>query len=155
MNNPDRAAASKKRPDINNPDDMAELFESIRPMAEEGHAYAQNALGTLYYNGVGTDQNFEAAHKWYKLAAEQGEVRAQACLAGMYEAGIGVLQNLAEALKWYQSASEGGDAEAQANLGAIYANGSGVAKDYSSRSNAVVEKRSGAAAGESRKSPKG
>ena len=91
----------------------------------------------------------------YKLAAEQGEVRAQACLAGMYEAGIGVLQNLAEALKWYQSASEGGDAEAQANLGAIYANGSGVAKDYSSRSNAVVEKRSGAAAGESRKSPKG
>ena len=88
-------------------------------------------------------------------ALASGEVRAQACLAGMYAAGIGVLQNLAEALKWYQSASEGGDAEAQANLGAIYANGSGVAKDYSSRSNAVVEKRSGAAAGESRKSPKG
>ena len=79
---------------------MAELFESIRPMAEEGDAFAQNTLGTLYYNGVGTHQDFETAHKWYKLAAEQGNTISQLNLGLSYATGKGVIKNDVYAYMW-------------------------------------------------------
>jgi len=89
----------KRQLDVNSETDMKELFNSMVPLAEEGHSFAQNALGVCYYNGTGVDQNFSMALKWYNLAAEQGEVRAQACLAGMYETATGTDEDLENEVK--------------------------------------------------------
>jgi hypothetical protein len=43
----------------------------IRPLAEEGDAYAQLAMGMLYYNGWITPQDYVQARKWFNLAASR------------------------------------------------------------------------------------
>jgi len=41
--------------------------------AEQGHAGAQNNLGTLYAEGQGVTQNNVSAYLWFSLAAAQGD----------------------------------------------------------------------------------
>ncbi len=95
-------------------------------LAEQGNAYAQNNLGTMYDNGEGVPENDVEAVKWYRLAAEQGNADAQSNLGFMYANGEGVPENDTEAVKWYRLAAEQGNATAQYNLGVRYANGEGV-----------------------------
>ena len=42
-----------------------------RPLAEQGDIDAQTAVGNLYYEGWGVEQNYVLAHMWYNLAAAQ------------------------------------------------------------------------------------
>ena len=59
--------------------------------AECGDEEAQNALGLCYEEGLGVDENFEEAFKWFSLAVKNG---AGPCalhnLARCYREGIGV-----------------------------------------------------------------
>ena len=105
-------------------------YEIWLPMAENGHAYAQTLLGSLYQNGEGVVQDYVEAARWYRLAAEQGIAGAQSNLGIMYHQGQGVLQDYAEAARWYRLAAEQGVAEAQFNLGFGYYQGIGVIQDY-------------------------
>jgi TPR repeat protein len=50
----------------------AEGVQGLRPLAEQGDAKAQFALGNLYYFGQGTLQDYVEAVKWFRKAAEQG-----------------------------------------------------------------------------------
>ena len=43
---------------------MKELLDIMVPLAEEGHSFAQHALGVCYYNGTGFDQDLSLALKW-------------------------------------------------------------------------------------------
>ena len=110
--------------------DYATALRLIRPLADQGDAYAQYNLGLRYANGQGVPQNYEEARKWYRLAADQGNTRSQFRLGVLYADGHGVPQNDAEALKWYRRAADRGNALAQYNLGVRYANGQGVTQDY-------------------------
>ena len=83
----------------------------------------------MYQNGLGVNQDYRQAIKWYRLVAEQGIANSQSNLGGMYDQGMGVLQDYKEAVKWYQLAAEQGLAQAQYNLGAMYYDGLGVLKD--------------------------
>lgn len=38
---------------------------------------AQNELGDCYYYGLGVEQNYEEAVKWYRKSAEQGNEYAK------------------------------------------------------------------------------
>jgi hypothetical protein len=40
--------------------------------ADRGDAFAQNALGVMYTNGLGVEKNYEQALAWYRKAADQG-----------------------------------------------------------------------------------
>ena len=40
-------------------------------------AIAQNNLGWMYYYGLGVEQDYTEALRWFKKAAEQGYVDAQ------------------------------------------------------------------------------
>jgi len=84
----------------------------------------------MYYNGKGVTQDYEAAIKWYKLAAEQGYAQAQELLGEMYRNGHGVTQDYETAFKWYKLAAEQGNSIAQNNLGAMFALGHGVTQDF-------------------------
>ena len=47
-----------------------------RKAAEQGHAEAQYRLGAMYREGVGVQQDYVHAHKWYHLAARLGSEQA-------------------------------------------------------------------------------
>jgi TPR repeat protein len=61
--------------------DYATALGLLRPLAEQGLAKAQYALGAMYDHGWGVPQNYAEALKWYRLAADQGDVLAQNSLA--------------------------------------------------------------------------
>lgn len=110
--------------------DYATLSRILRPLAEQGEAWAQYNLGLMYDNGDGVPQDYAAALRWYRKAADQGFSLAQYSLGLMYFHGQGVRQDYAVAVGWYRKAAEKGLALAQNNLGTMYFNGQGVRQDY-------------------------
>lgn len=109
--------------------DYATAISLFQPLADDGDASAQVALGVMYDNGQGVTRDYIQAVKWYRLAAEQGNVDGEAALGTMYDNGHGVAQDDAEAVKWYRLAAKQGDAVAQYNLGVMYKNGRGAPPD--------------------------
>ena len=57
---------------------------SIRPAADQGHPGAQNLLGVMYFKGDEVPRNFDAAVRWWTLAAAQGDANAQYNLGFLY-----------------------------------------------------------------------
>ena len=74
------------------------------PAAEEGDADAQNTVGEIFEQGLGTDPNYEVAALWYGRAAEQGHKTALFNLGTLYETGKGVEQDKVRALNLYRRA---------------------------------------------------
>jgi TPR repeat protein len=98
--------------------------------AECGSATAQSALGELYVEGRGVQQNDVEAIRWFRVAAEQGDAYAQCGLGTeMYVGGHGVEPDYSEALKWYRKSAEQGYPYAQFMLGEMYRGGLGVERD--------------------------
>lgn len=102
----------------------------FRPLAEQGNASAQHAIGKMYYLGQGVHQDYAEAMKWSRLAADQGNPLAQHNLGLIYYLGQGVPQDYKEAARWFQLAAEQGNASAQVNIGRMYYLGQGVSQDY-------------------------
>ena len=105
-----------------------------------------NLLGDFYRDGIGIEQNYEAASHYYQWAADNGDVEAMMSLSKLYEEGLGVEKNeeFAAALKarWWETiqwnvygimpldmakeqAKEGSE-EAMYQLGQRYQQGNGV-----------------------------
>ena len=74
------------------------------PAAESGEADAQNTVGEIFEQGLGTEPNFEVAALWYQRAAEQGHKGALVNLATLYETGSGVEKDKLKALNLYREA---------------------------------------------------
>jgi hypothetical protein len=68
----------------------ATALRLLRPLAEQGRAFAQYNLGLMYAEGQGVRQDDAEAVKWYRLAAVQGVAFAQYNLGLMYAEGQGV-----------------------------------------------------------------
>ena len=47
-----------------------------KPLADQGHAYAQYNLGWMYANGEGVPEDDAEAVRWLRLAADQGLAEA-------------------------------------------------------------------------------
>jgi TPR repeat protein len=77
---------------------------------------AQYRLARLYEHGLGTDQDYPEAARWYRAASENGYRPAHLALARLYEAGRGVPQDHAAAFDLYQKAAAGGDVDARDRL---------------------------------------
>ncbi len=111
--------------------DYATALLLWRPLADQGDAGAQGAVGRMYDLGKGVPQDYAQAVKWYRKAADQGDARGAVWPAAMYDLGKGVAQDYAEAVKWYRKAADQGNATAQVNLGGLRMNlGEGVPQDY-------------------------
>ena len=110
--------------------DYDTTFRKNLPLAKEGNATAQYNIGTMYYEGLGVDDNFDEALIWFRRSADQGYARAQSRLGFIYADGDEVPQDYALAVKWFQLAATQGHAKAQYNLGTLYRNGRGVPQDF-------------------------
>ncbi len=80
--------------------DYDTALKEWRPLAEQGDAKSQNALGVLYREGKGVPRDFRNARRWFRLAAEQGYAGGQYNLGMMYENGRGVRKNYVQAHMW-------------------------------------------------------
>ena len=91
--------------------DFNTALNNLKPLAKQGDARAQVALGLLYYFGTGVTEDHGQAAKWYRLAAEQGEAIAQFGLGSLYHHGQGVPQDFKTAHMWYNLATSNGFAK--------------------------------------------
>jgi TPR repeat protein len=82
-----------------------------RPLAGQGDAKAQAALGAMYAYGLDVPQDYAAALARYHKAADQGPAEAQYNLGLMYDNGHGAPQGYKAALVWSCKAVEQGLAE--------------------------------------------
>ncbi len=95
---------------------------AIQRFADDGRAWAQSDLGSLYEDGLVLPRNYTDAVYWYRSAAEQGYPGAQTNLGIMYARGRGVTASRRTAIDWFRRAAEQGDSVAQRNLEALGAN---------------------------------
>jgi TPR repeat protein len=109
--------------------DYATALRLWRPLADQGNAEAQYALGSMYDDGKGVPQNKAEALKLYRLAAERGNDGAQFSVGVLYFAGVAVSENRIEAAKWFRRAADQGHIGAQVYLALSYATGLGVPQD--------------------------
>jgi TPR repeat protein len=100
----------------------------LQPLADQGNAEAQFAIGNLCDTGK-TIMDPAKAAQWYRRAAEQGYPEAENNLGALYSNGEGVPHDHGQALKWWQLAAEQGLPTAQANLADLLADGDGVPQD--------------------------
>ena len=84
--------------------DFATALRLWQPLAEQGHAEAQNNLGVMYGYGYGVPQDEAEAAKWFRLAAEQGHAYSQGRLGGMLLDGRGVPRDYVQAHMWFSLA---------------------------------------------------
>jgi len=106
--------------------DFSTALEYWKPLAEEGHAEAQNMLGYMYRFGEGVEPDYQLARKWYRLSADKGNPTAQNNLGVMFRLGLGGDQDFQEAFYWFRRAADQGNGGAQNHLGLMYYKGEGV-----------------------------
>ena len=98
--------------------DYAEAKKWYLKAAEQGHADAQNNLGTMFFAGSGmSGPDYEQAVSWFRKAANQGQIDALYNIGVCYENGYGVSQDKLQAYHgWYRAAANKGHAAAQSKL---------------------------------------
>ena len=60
--------------------DYVPALRLFRPLAEQGNAKAQKALGIMFRKGQGVPKNFVRARMWFALAAKRGDAGGKAGL---------------------------------------------------------------------------
>ena len=109
----------------------AAAVQSIYKSAtEDRNPASMGRLGALYQQGLGVQQSYAEAIKWYMRAAEAGDADAMNNLGSLYVAGTGLQQDFAEAMKWYRHAVDAGSVMAITNIAKLYYFGLGVPRSY-------------------------
>lgn len=109
-----------------------EALALLKPLAEEGDAWAQHLLGMIYLNPYGVSgfsKDVLEADIWFAKAAEQGLDSAQHSLGRRCFRQEGVSKDYAECARWMRKAAEQGHANAQHDLADMYSEGVGVQRD--------------------------
>ncbi|MBT3784172.1 sel1 repeat family protein [bacterium] len=107
----------------------ADEIRDLKTQAQEGNITAQFRLGLMFSQAQGVRQSFEAAHKWFRMAASGGHPQAEFQLGLLYAKGEGVEQDYIMARSWYMKANAGGNLIAANKLGLMYLLGQGVDQD--------------------------
>ena len=107
-----------------------DLFYKLQICANFGDKRCQNQLGIWYEFGLGTEQNFELALKWYEKAAEQGYAAAYGNIGHLYYKGDGVEKDFQKFFKYSSIGADKNHPGCQYYLGFCYLKGIGVEKDY-------------------------
>ncbi|KAG0251559.1 hypothetical protein BGZ95_006864, partial [Linnemannia exigua] len=104
------------------------VLECYLKSVHKGHAYAQFAVGKLYFDGKdvaqdshsrGVVQDYTKAMEWFVKAANLGDVDAQNKIGEQYTQGQGVSQDYKKAMGWLTKAADQGHAIAQTNIGML------------------------------------
>jgi HEAT repeat protein len=80
--------------------DPALAFKYTLQAAEQGYVPAEAAVGMMYANGKGVQQNYPEAARWWLAAAEGGHVLAAGNVSMLYRGAAGVRPDSIIANKW-------------------------------------------------------
>jgi TPR repeat protein len=119
--------AYRKGTELARQKNFAEALRWYRVAANQGDADAQLALGNLYAQGEGVQQDYGAALLWFRKAADQGNSEAEDNVGAFYLFGMGVAQDYGEAMRWLRKSADQGNEVAERNIGIMYLKGLGVA----------------------------
>lgn len=106
------------------------MIALLEPCVELGHAEAENYLGMLYLNGIGTDVDVDKAYTHIANAAHKGYANAQYNLGRLYKYGTGCELSFTKAIDWFVKATANGNQRAAYTLGYMYYKGFGVPQSY-------------------------
>jgi Sel1 repeat len=109
--------------------DFALARANFSPLAANGDAEAERAMGQLLMQDCTGLQDKDAGANWLSKAADAGNIQAAAELGNAYMTGRGVAEDDNKAIPLLQKAADAGVKEAQTNLGYLYTNGRGVPMD--------------------------
>lgn len=109
--------------------DFAAAIKEWQPLATQGDARAQHALGRLYLLGDGVRRDPRAAADWFKRAADQGLPDGQFDLGQMIRDGVGMAADPHAAGAYFLKAAAKGHAGARYALGALFEQALGVTDD--------------------------
>ena len=107
-----------------------DLFYKLQVCASFGDKRCQNQLGIWYELGLGTEQNYELALKWFEKAAEQGYAAAYGNIGNLYYKGDGIEKDFQKFFEYNSIGAEKNHPGCQYNLGLCYLKGIDVEKDY-------------------------
>jgi hypothetical protein len=81
-------------------------FKYTLQAAEQGYVPAEAAVGMMFADGKGVEQNYAEAGKWWIAAAEGGHILAAGNVSMLYRGGSGVRPDAAVANKWAKFVSD-------------------------------------------------
>ena len=113
-----------------NESNKQDKFLMLKEKADNGDAESQLKVGEMYEDGLGVEQSYINAFKYYMLASEQDINEAHNYIGLLYQDGLGVEKNFIEAAKYFKKAANNGYKYANNNLGFLYLNGLGVEKNF-------------------------
>lgn len=99
------------------------------PKPVDMRSYVWYRIGKMHCYGLGTEQNYEEAYRWFLKSAEEGNKFAQYSLGNLYYYGNGVEKNLSQAFHWYMKSAKQGQPYAAYAAAQFYAKGDVVPKD--------------------------
>jgi len=81
--------------------DLEAAFSFYKASADQGIPEAQNNLGIMFEEGLGTEQDLDQALYWYQKASESGNADAIFNIGSLFEKGLAVPRDLEEAFQHY------------------------------------------------------
>ena len=106
-------------------------------------SYVWYRIGKMHCYGLGTEQNYTEAFKWFEKSAIEGNKFAQFSLANLNYFGNGIEKSYEQAYHWYMKAAQQGQPYAAYAIAQMYANGESVSKDESEADNYYKQALSG------------
>lgn len=94
-------------------------------------SYVWYRISKMYCYGLGTEQDYAQAFKWFEKAAVMGNKFAQFSLANLYYYGNGVEQSYEKAFDWYSRSAKQGQPYAAYAIAQMFSKGEYVEKDES------------------------
>ena len=101
--------------------------QTMKP--QDMRSYVWYRIGKMHCYGLGTEQNYTEAFKWFEKSAAEGNKFAQFSLANLYYYGNGVEQSYEQAFHCYMAAAKQAQPYAAYSVAQIYANCESVDKD--------------------------
>ncbi len=86
--------------------DNTKAFDYLKSASESGITKAFSLLASLYFEGVGTDKDENAAYQLFERAANLGDPVGKEAVADFYRLGYVVKQDMAKSFSLYQEASD-------------------------------------------------
>ena len=104
-------------------------YDSKNAKPKDMRSYVWYRIGKMHCYGLGTEQDYTEAFKWFEKSAIEGNKYAQFSLANLYYYGNGTDQSYEQAYHWYMAATEQGQPYAAYAVAQMYANREYVDKD--------------------------
>ncbi len=129
MNNGDSCLALAQDLSKKKNADIKEVFSLVKHGCDLGSGRSCAMLSVMYWQGMGTEQNFDKAFEFSQLSCDMKEAAGCFMLATLYEKGIGREIDFPKAAKLYRMACDNGNTKGCIALAPMYSQGRGVLLD--------------------------